>query len=48
MTVPTVQVDDGNGGFYVINESDFDPKTMNKFVEKKTRGPAKKKQQAAK
>jgi hypothetical protein len=39
MTCPTIKVDDGNGGYYEINESDFDDKTMTKYGEKKTRKP---------
>jgi hypothetical protein len=43
MTCPTVQIEDGNGGFIVVNECDFDSAKMKKFVEKKKRGPNKSK-----
>lgn len=29
--IPTVTVKDGEGGYRIINESDFDPKTMERF-----------------
>jgi hypothetical protein len=32
---PTVQIDDGNGSYIVINESDFDEKKHKKFGEEK-------------
>ena len=40
---PTVKIDDGKGGFIVINESDFDPKEHKKFGEKPARKPRAKK-----
>jgi hypothetical protein len=40
--VPTIQVEDGKGSFYVINESDFDAKKHKKFAEKKKAAPKKK------
>jgi hypothetical protein len=36
-TVPTVRIHDGKGDYRLVNESDFDPKTM-----KKWKPPAKK------
>lgn len=36
-TIPTVKVDDGKGGFYIINECDFDPKEHVKHGEKPKR-----------
>ena len=30
----TVQVEDGNGGFYLINACDFDPKEHTKYGDK--------------
>lgn len=32
-TCPTVRIQDGHGGFIIINESDFDPKAHKKYVE---------------
>ena len=39
--IPTVKVDDGNGGFYLINECDFDEKKHSKYGDKPKRTPRK-------
>jgi hypothetical protein len=42
--LPTVKIDDGNGSYIVINESDFDSAKHKKFGEEKPkRGPKPKK-----
>jgi hypothetical protein len=41
--LPVVKIDDGRGGFYLINESDFDPKKHKKHGEKPARKPRAKK-----
>jgi len=43
LTCPTVKVENGEGGFMIINESDFDKKEHKKFAEKpeKKEKPAK-------
>jgi len=33
-TLPTVKIQDGHGGFIIINESDFDPKLYKHYKEK--------------
>ena len=33
-TLPTVKVDDGKGGFYLINECDFDADNHSKYGDK--------------
>ena len=33
-TLPTVKIQDGHGGFIIINESDFDPKIHKRLSEK--------------
>lgn len=40
--LPTVKIksDDTSSGFIVINESDFDKATMDKYVEPKAKTPA--------
>lgn len=30
-SIPTVKVSDGSDGFFVINQADFDPKTMTEY-----------------
>lgn len=36
MKLETVKIDDGQGGFIVINQSDFDDKVHKLYVEKST------------
>jgi hypothetical protein len=46
LMVATVQIEDGQGGYIVINQADFDDSTMRLFVEGAK--PAPKKRKAAK